>query len=67
MGIMWSEEGRYLSGEEAAPIKAKKAPLSVAQQNASKPMSQTELSRQYDNDGNPIYSEPKGYCKDCGH
>jgi hypothetical protein len=49
------------------PAKAKAAPLSVAQQNAPKPMRETDLSRQYDNDGNPRYSEPSGYTQDGGH
>lgn len=36
------------------PAKAEKAPLSKVQQEpAQKPMRDTELSRQYDNDGNP--------------
>lgn len=67
MGTMWSEEGRYLSGEESVPVKATKAPLSQAQQNASKPVHDTNLSMQYDNDGNAIYKEPKGHAINGGH
>lgn len=52
------------------PASAKKAPLSAAQgaDKASKPVIRdTNLSLQYDNDGNPIETEPTGYCKYCGH
>jgi hypothetical protein len=52
------------------PASAKKAPLSAAQgaDKAAKPVIRdTNLSLQYDNDGNPIHGEPGGYTKDGGH
>lgn len=41
--------------------------LSKAQATAKQVVRETNLSTQYDNDGNPYDSEPKGYTKDGGH
>lgn len=67
---MWSEEGRELSGEEVRkPVKRrKKATKPIKASSAlSRVQLDTNLSRQYDNDGNPYPTEPKGYTADGGH
>lgn len=65
MGIMWSEEGRVLSGEQAAPKKRKAVNPNLSK--AQKFPVETNLSRQYDNDGNPYPAEPSGYTTTGGH
>lgn len=64
---MWSEEGRELSGEEVRkPVKRRKKVVK-ASPVVSRVQLDTNLSRQYDNDGNAIHGEPKGYTTDGGH
>ena len=64
--MMWSEEGRELSGEEVRkPVKRRK--VEKAPSPLSRVQHPTNLSLQYDNDGNAIHHEPSGYAKDSGH
>lgn len=49
-----------LKKKKAAEAQKPASPLSRVQHD-------TNLSRQYDNDGNPYPTEPKGYTADGGH
>lgn len=52
-------------GTTAGKEAAKKAAAPLPRLNAAQ--FQTNLSKQYDNDGNPYPTEPKGYTRDGGH
>lgn len=68
MPRMWSEEGRYLSGEEPYYpkdiIKPNRGVLGPQLSDSIKWASENPDMAKYDQDGNPIHPEPRGYRRD---